>query len=188
MSNVDSTIPAGFRQIPGFPRYAIAEDGTILSICRRGRGADVLWEEARRLSTPVAPRGYQICILCNGHGKKTATVHTLVLTAFVGPRPEGMECRHLDGNKQNNHLSNLCWGTTSENHDDRKRHGVAKQGEKSHFAKLTEDDVREIRQRHADRELYRVLASDFHVSIHAIAHIVRRNSWKHLPSPKQEVI
>jgi hypothetical protein len=52
-------------------------------------------------------------------------VHHLVLRAFVGERPvtiERGEIRHLDGNKTNNVLANLCYGTIKENADDRKRH------------------------------------------------------------------
>ena len=50
MSNVDSTIPAGFRQISGFPRYAVNEDGTVLSICFRGGTKAVRpWSKACRI-------------------------------------------------------------------------------------------------------------------------------------------
>lgn len=49
-------------------------------------------------------------------------VHHIVLTTFVGPCPEGLECRHLDGVKTNCRLSNLAWGTVTENAEDRKKH------------------------------------------------------------------
>lgn len=51
-------------------------------------------------------------------------VHRLVLEAFIGPCPSGMECRHLDGNPSNNRLENLLWGTPLENANDRRRHGT----------------------------------------------------------------
>ena len=56
---------------------------------------------------------------------RTVYVHELVLLAFVGPRPamdERCEIRHLDGDKTNNHLSNLKYGTVKENAADRKLH------------------------------------------------------------------
>jgi hypothetical protein len=56
-------------------------------------------------------------------GHKTRKVHQLVLEAFVGPKPEGGVCRHLDGNRTNNHITNLRWGTRSENSKDRWDHG-----------------------------------------------------------------
>lgn len=60
-------------------------------------------------------------------GRKMVKVHTLVLTAFDGPRPDGLECRHLDGNPDNNWLSNLRWGTPSQNTHDAVRHGTHRQ-------------------------------------------------------------
>jgi hypothetical protein len=56
---------------------------------------------------------------------KTRYVHQLVLLAFVGPRPkldEKGEIRHLDGDKMNNQLANLVYGTQKENMADRKLH------------------------------------------------------------------
>lgn len=54
---------------------------------------------------------------------KTAAVHRLVLEAFVGPCPEGMECLHKDDIPSNNRLDNLRWGTRLENHQDRRKNG-----------------------------------------------------------------
>ena len=45
----------------------------------------------------------------------TRFVHSLVLTAFVGPRPTGMYALHRDDDPTNNSLDNLYWGTPSEN-------------------------------------------------------------------------
>jgi hypothetical protein len=56
-----------------------------------------------------------------------------------------MECRHLDGNRANNHLSNLCWGTPSDNDDDRRRHGTFVEGEKHGAAKLSNEEARAIK-------------------------------------------
>ena len=50
-------------------------------------------------------------------------VHRLVLLAFIGPCPSGMEGLHADDMPSNNTLSNLRWGTREQNHEDRKRNG-----------------------------------------------------------------
>ena len=42
-------------------------------------------------------------------------VHHAVLLAWVGPRPEGYECDHLNGNGADNRLENLEWVTPEEN-------------------------------------------------------------------------
>jgi HNH endonuclease len=52
----------------------------------------------------------------------TRTVHTLVLQAFVGPCPAGMEACHYDGDKANNKLGNLRWDTKRANELDAIRH------------------------------------------------------------------
>jgi hypothetical protein len=58
-------------------------------------------------------------------------VHPLVAAAFIGPRPDGMEIRHLDGERFNNAAVNLCYGTPSENARDRVNHGRDAQARKT---------------------------------------------------------
>ena len=41
--------------------------------------------------------------------------HRIVYEAFNGPIPEGMEIHHIDGDKQNNHISNLQMVSREEN-------------------------------------------------------------------------
>jgi hypothetical protein len=49
-------------------------------------------------------------------------VHRLILETFVGPRPPGKQCRHLNGDSLDNRLENLAWGTFHENFADRLAH------------------------------------------------------------------
>lgn len=51
-------------------------------------------------------------------------VHRLVLEAFVGPCPDGMECCHSNGNPADNRVENLRWDTPSANTIDAFRHGT----------------------------------------------------------------
>lgn len=60
------------------------------------------------------------------------TIHSLVMEAFVGPRPEDLETRHLDGDPSNNALDNLCYGTRRENRLDEVRLGTHKETRKTH--------------------------------------------------------
>ena len=61
----------------------------------------------------------------DGSGGIQAFVHHLVMLAFVGERPLGLNhIRHLNGNPLDNRLENLVYGTASENAYDRVRHGT----------------------------------------------------------------
>lgn len=110
-------------------------------------------------------------------------VHHLVLETFGGPRPQGLVCRHLDGNPANNVLENLEWGTYAENEADKLRHGTRARGETAR-SKLSEEEVLELRRRKSEGVPTRVLASDYGVTTQNIEAIVCGKSWKHLlPSP-----
>lgn len=58
-------------------------------------------------------------------------VHRLVLQAFVGPCPPGMEALHRNGNPTDNRVENLRWGTRSQNLHDSVRHGTHQQASKT---------------------------------------------------------
>ena len=69
--------------------------------------------------------GYPKVSLCRNGVAKTARVATLVMAAFVGPRPMGMEIRHFpDRNPANCSLANLSYGTHSQNEKDKIEHGT----------------------------------------------------------------
>ena len=129
---------------------------------------------------PVPCLGYPTVNLSDGVGKRRWYVHRLVLEAFVGPRPEGMACRHLDGDRANNRVENLAWGTYSENERDKLRHGTWLMGEAIN-ARLTEAEVLEIRRLAGEGARFVDLAPVFGVTRQNVAAIVRRRSWRHLP-------
>lgn len=101
--------------VPGYPLYAVSDDGRVRS---RARG------DARELVCGVGSNGYRMVRLTGPSGRRNVTVHSLVAAAFVGPRPAGADIRHLDGNHLNNTVGNLCYGTRSENVLDSVRHGT----------------------------------------------------------------
>lgn len=184
MSDSDNTIPDGFRVITEFPRYAIDENGTVISICnvtgRNGREKDRLWKDSTLVKHTTGKGGYHRVNLSHDGHRRSVFVHKLVLTVFVGPCPAGMECRHIDGNPSNNHLLNLAWGTRSENSQDKIMHGTDLRGVKHHKVKLTEKDVLEIRSRYERGERGVDLAREFSVRTTNISAIVLRQTWKHI--------
>lgn len=124
-----------------------------------------------------------LCVeLCKNGKRKPYKIHRLVLETFTGPLPHGKESRHLDGNRINNHLNNLQYGTKSENTLDSVRHGthIDIRGSKHHLAKLTEEKVLRIRQLLKDGHSGVEIARQFDVSIASISNIKLRKIWTHI--------
>jgi hypothetical protein len=94
-------------------------------------------------------------------------VHQLVLEAFVGPRPPGMEGRHKDGIKAHCWLGNLEYGTPQQNAVDRVLHGTANgpinpaSGNRHGNMKITEARVAKLRKRRLDGASYATLQREF---------------------------
>ena len=89
--------------------------------------------------------GYPVVCL-NGKEKAVLkSIHRMVVEAFIGPIPDGMQVNHKDGNKENNNLDNLEICTGSENQLHRHRVLGQHRGEKHPLSTLKEGDVRRIR-------------------------------------------
>lgn len=110
-------------------------------------------------------------------------VHLLVLYEFVGDRPKGHQGRHLNDNQDDNRLENLAWGTHSQNVADRIANGKQVRGSKITRATLTEDQVRQIKQRLSEstkRGISRQLAKEFGTTDTVISGIKRGLTWNHV--------
>jgi hypothetical protein len=126
-----------YRPIPGFPGYRAGDDGSVQS---KKSG------EWRNLKATQQRSGHLVVDLCLGGVRYPRKVHRLILEAFIGPCPRGMECLHSpDRDPTNNQLTNLRWGTRSENEMDKVDHGTSKRGDGHHNVLLNEGDVYAIR-------------------------------------------
>lgn len=103
-----------WREVPGYGgRYFASSEGRI-------RGPLGIRAQA--------DHGPYVHVTIRRNGRAEARlVHHLVLEAFVGPRPEGLQCRHLNGRHRDNRRENLRWGTPTENQLDRIEHGTMPQ-------------------------------------------------------------
>jgi len=102
--------------------YEVSDLARVRSLPRMTRHAGL--KGGQILRTPLGNHGYPtVNLSVDGH-RKVHLVHRLVAAAFLGPCPEGMEVRHLDGNRGRCELSNLAYGTHSENELDKLRHGT----------------------------------------------------------------
>lgn len=119
-------------------------------------------------------------VLCDGEGKRhTVKVHRLVAKVFI-PNPDNKpEINHLDGDRSNNRIDNLEWCTRSENEKHAYKIGLKTMvGGKNFHAKLTEEQVREIRNQSTSS--YIGLAVKYGVTPSCISSIMRRKTWKHV--------
>lgn len=162
--------PREWRSVEGFPGYEVCADGLVRS-----------WKYGTpRVMKTRLRDGYPSVTLSHKNKGITLLVHRMVMLAFGGPAPEGCECAHLNGNREDCRLANLKWTTRAENHSHRLFHGTDQRGSRNPFAKLNETNVSEIRQRAMLGEKQRHLAQEFGVSEQTVSQIIKRKVWNHI--------
>lgn len=181
-----SSIPAEeWRGVVGYERrYEVSDQGRVRSWVKWHRYGG-LTDEPRIKSQTTDRKGYMRVKLSDGlTPEKTHSTSTLVMAAFVGARPEGMEVCHNDGNPSNNRLDNLRYDTPRGNAADKLLHGTNNHGSRHGISKLTEEIVLEIYHMDAPQD---DIAEKFGVSQSRVSSIKRGKTWTYLglePKPK----
>lgn len=160
-----------WKTIIGFENYSISNKGEVRN------------DSTGRILSRFPVQGYLMVNLTAKNGvKKLLYVHRLVGQAFVD-NPNGYkEINHKNGIKSDNDFENLQWCTRSENI----RHAYAirlmkpMEGEKSGMAKLTNQDVIEIRKLRSSGILLQELSDLFGVTKSVISNVATHKSWKHV--------
>lgn len=170
--------------IPGWEgRYEVSDMGRVRGLPRivPTSGGRVRRHDPRVLRAS-STKGYQSVHLSEKpHRVCTLYVHRLVVEAFVGPIPAGFDVDHLDYDRSNNRLANLRVVPHSENVGRSRRYGRMPRGETHGIAKLTEDDVRQIRVIYAAGGISQAaLGRRYGVTQSAVKDIVRRINWPHV--------
>ena len=165
-----------WRTVPGYPAYEVSVDGVV----RRCQGFRC--RRAYRVLVPfIRPNGYAQVILYRDGRRQRFGVHQLVALAFLGPKPSPLhQVAHLDGQRLNNHVSNLAWLLPIENDAHKDLHGTRLRGSQIHCAKLTEAQVVLIRQALAVGIRQCVLAQTYGVSDSTVSLIARAKTWRHV--------
>ena len=127
----------------------------------------------------ISCQGYPCVYLRKNGTSRRFYLHRLLLIVFVRLPKEGEQGRHLDGNPLNYNLSNLKWGTSSENRKDAIKHGTAyipnnKLGSKSRNSKLTDEQVLEIHSLTLQGFTLKKIANKFNVSTSTILSIKKK--------------
>lgn len=107
--------------------YEVSNLGAVRSLPRRGRKVEGILV----LAQTVSRAGYFVVSLSRNGVVSQETVHSLVLEAFVSPRPDGLVARHGPLGALVNSVSNLSWGTHQENMQDKIRDGVHHEANKT---------------------------------------------------------
>lgn len=114
--------------------YEVSDHGRVRSVERvivRKNGTTQRWKPRTRKDGPHGKQGHRGVGLWRDGAITMRTVHSLVLEAFVEPRPDGVHACHNDGDPTNNHLDNLRWDSRLENNRDIVRHGHHHNGQKT---------------------------------------------------------
>lgn len=163
-----------WKSVIGYPQYAICEDGSVMRIVSsrtRGKAGDLV-------SPGVAGKGYLMVGLRDApRARKFMYVHRLVALHFI-TKGDGNEVNHKDGNKRNNHRSNLEWVTRAENMSHAKATGLSVRGQRVKGARLTATLVEEIRARLQKGEKHKDIAVDYGVVRSTVSQIRRNANWR----------
>ena len=156
--------------------YEVSDQGRVRSLDRKFINARGQRRTCKgRILSQSLVEGYPQVALCSWGHMRLRKVHQLVLESFTGPRPGvGWDACHCDGIKTNNAIGNLRWDTKQANQADRVLHGTDSRGVKCKTAKLTEQQVLEIR---ASSLRYREIADLYGIGISTVGRIKNQKSW-----------
>jgi len=137
-----------------------------------------LWRNGKEKKFTVSPIGYEVVSFSTNNKTKTYYKHRLVLHAFVGECPIGCEALHINGNRLDNRIENLRWGTRKENVADAIKHGTATIGSKNGSAKLTDEMIKTIRQSRLINDSVDKLSNQYQVSVTTIRRVLNGLTYK----------
>lgn len=154
-------------------RYEVSDLGEVRSLDKGNRKGIML----KQGSSGV---GYKAVDLSKDGVAVRTRVHKIVLEAFVGPCPAGMECCHDDNDRANNRLSNLRWDTKKNNMKDREKAGNTLRGTRHNMAIIDEQKAREIKAMLAAGKMPTEIARTLGVGRNIVANIKYNKVWSHV--------
>lgn len=165
-----------WKVIPDFADYAVSDHGNV----KRVRDAKTS-KSGRLLRLFTHKSGYVGVILRRDGRSVTHYAHSLVLTAFVCPRPtKSHQAAHVNGVRNDNRIGNLRWATPLENCADKKIHGTDQVGMKHHMRKITDADVLEIRRLRQQGVYCKDIARKFGLHKAYVSLVANGRRWGHV--------
>ena len=168
-----------WKAIPGYEElYMASSYGQIKSLDHYGRhGKGFALKRGIILKQTANRCGYLVVGLCNNGVSKQYSVHCLVIMAFEGERPKGMDVCHGDGDRRNNYADNLRYDTKFGNAADKRLHGTNNEGDTNPRAKLVADEVIEIYRRCISGESQKSIAEELNINPITVNHIATGRTW-----------
>ena len=152
-----------------FDRYGITDNGDIYSLIKR---------EPYLMKPYFDKDGYlRVSLSLRDGTKKKVIVSRMVYSTYGKNSVDNLVVRHIDGDKLNNHISNLKIGTVLDNNRDKQRHGTQCRGSNHGIAKLKECDIPDIRNRDIP---IKKLMKKYGISKSLVDKIRAREIWKHI--------
>ena len=139
------------------------------------------FSKGRILKPGIASNGYPTVNLCK-ENIQNYCIHILIAKTFI-PNPDNLpEVNHIDLNKQNNHIDNLEWITSSGNRQHAYDTGAQKpiKSKDVWTAKLKEEDIPNILLLLEQGVFQRIIAKQYNVSREAIRDIKLNKHWKEI--------
>ena len=156
--------------------YQASSLGRIRSVRRKSKAINKFYG-GQIIKSFCKNSGYTFVNLTRPGKRKQESVHRLVLSAFYGPCPEGLEACHNDGDRTNSAACNLRWGTRSDNHGDKVKHGTWQGGENNGNSKLDWTKVREIRETRKTGKTYKAIAKMFGIGKTTARRVCTNARW-----------
>lgn len=158
------------KPVPEFDGYFAGSDGIIYSVMKGPLSP---------LKGKTNPRDKYLRVELHRDGKHCPrTVHSVIALAYLGPRPEGFTVSHKNGNSRDNRPANLTYETLIDNNSRKGAHGTLMNGANAPWAKLTWEQVAEIRARLAQGESALSLSRHFKISDAVIRNIKHGRSYR----------
>ncbi len=189
-----------WKDIPGYPGYQVSSLGQVRSFWKRrilkkacakyGTGTsvsiDMTTSPVLLTAFPTKAGHLRVPLRTAVQKSKCMHVHLAMMMAFVGPKPVGMQTRHLDGNPKNNVLSNLEYGTAKQNCYDKNLHGTDLKGSKHPMAKINEKTAWLVKFMLQMGVCNKECVYLFDLGKERISSINKGRSWAHVPWPLPE--
>lgn len=178
-----------FKDVKGYEGlYSVNEFGEVWShekISSVGKnGGKVIRGNRLLKSVDLGKTKHQRVLLTKNGNRKQHLVHRLVSIAFIENPNNYSFVNHKDGNPKNNNVLNLEWCTAKQNAKHAYDNGLHKppqqKGIKNSQSKLTENQVKQIKEQHKMIKNCSAIAREFKLNPKTVNSIVNGKSWSHI--------